>query len=247
MVRIVAAIAVGLAVTQVSNLITTVYLHRGLTHRALTYRPGISWVFRFVIWISTGMKPREWVAVHRKHHAHTDTEQDPHAPTVYGWFKVLVTNAALYRRAARAADTVKKYAKDVPRDRWDRLMFDRAFVGLGLGITALILLLGVVPGLIASVVHAVFYLGIGGAVNGPGHHFGRRPYENSATNQQWLAWLSAGEGLHNNHHAAPTSARLSLNKGEIDPGWWFIALAKWLGQATIRLDHVKLKESAKYA
>jgi stearoyl-CoA desaturase (Delta-9 desaturase) len=247
MVRIVAAIAVGLAVTQVSNLITTVYLHRGLTHRALTYRPGISWVFRFVIWISTGMKPREWVAVHRKHHAHTDTEQDPHTPTVYGWFKVLVTNAALYRRAARTADTVRKYAKDVPRDRWDRLMFDRAVVGLGLGITALILLLGVVPGLIASVVHAVFYLGIGGAVNGPGHHFGRRPYENSATNQQWLAWLSAGEGLHNNHHAAPTSARLSLNKGEIDPGWWFIALAKRLGQATIRLDHVKLKESAKYA
>jgi stearoyl-CoA desaturase (Delta-9 desaturase) len=241
MIRIVAAIAIGLAVTQVSNLVTTIYLHRGLTHRALTYRPGISWVFRLIIWVSTGMKPREWVAVHRKHHAFTDTEQDPHAPIIYGWRKVLLTNAALYRRVARKPETVQKYAKDIRRDSWDRLFFDRALVGLGLGIAALIALLGVWPGLVASVVHAVSYLLIGGAVNGPGHQFGRRPYQNSATNQQWLAWLSAGEGLHNNHHAAPTSARLSLNKGEVDPGWWFIALARSLGQAKIRLDHVKLK------
>ncbi len=241
MIRIVIAVGVGWAVTQASNLVTTIYLHRGLTHRALTYRPGISWVFRFVIWISTGMKPREWVAVHRKHHAFTDTEQDPHTPEIHGWRKVLLTNAALYRRAARDPETVRKYAKDIRRDAWDRVLFDHALVGLALGIAALISILGVVPGLVGSVVHAVSYLLIGGAVNGPGHRFGRRPYENSATNQQWLAWLSAGEGLHNNHHAAPTSARLALNKGEVDPGWWFIALARSLGQASIRLDHVKLK------
>jgi stearoyl-CoA desaturase (Delta-9 desaturase) len=235
------AILIGLAVTQVANLITTIYLHRALTHKALTYRPGISFVFRAVLWVSTGMKAREWVAVHRKHHAHTDTAQDPHTPVVYGWYKVLLTNAALYRRAARSPENVQKYAKDLPPDAWDRVLFDRAIVGLGLGITALILLLGPWAGLVASVVHAVCYLAIGGAVNGIGHHFGKRPHDNSATNQQWLAWLSAGEGLHNNHHAAPTSARLALRAGEIDPGWWFISLARWLGQATIRLDHAKLK------
>jgi stearoyl-CoA desaturase (Delta-9 desaturase) len=245
MVRLLVALITAVAVTQVSNLITTVWLHRALAHKALTFDRRLTFGFRVVIWLSTGMKPREWVAVHRKHHAHTDTPDDPHSPKVHGWVKVQLANAAMYRSHARDGVTVQKYAKDMPADRWDTLLFDRAFLGLGIGIAALIAMFGPVAGLIASVVHAVFYLSIGGAVNGIGHTFGKRPdTTNSATNSQWLAWVSAGEGLHNNHHAKPTSARLSLRKGEIDPGWWFIAAARKMKLAELRLEPVVLQAAA---
>jgi stearoyl-CoA desaturase (delta-9 desaturase) len=227
-------------VSQIATMATTVYLHRSLSHRALTLRTPLSFFFRLVIWLSTGIKPRQWVAVHRKHHAFTDTADDPHSPAVVGWLRVQLTNAALYRKAARDPKVVDRYAKDLPADRWDRVLFDHAFVGLGIGITALIMLLGPWFGLLASVLHAGFYLWIGGAVNSLGHHFGRRPYENSATNLKWLAWVTVGEGLHNNHHAAPTSARFSLHRGEVDLGWIAIRVFRRLGLAKVRLEELKL-------
>jgi len=216
-VRLLLAVGVGLAVAQISTLATTVYLHRGLSHRALTMRGPLIAAFRVVTWMTTGIKPREWAAVHRKHHAFTDTASDPHSPAVLGWVRVTFTNAALYRRAARDPETTARYAKDLPADRWDKVLFDRGMIGLAIGITMLVLLLGPWYALVAIVVHISYYLGIGGAINGLGHHFGRRPYENSATNMQWLALFTGGEGLHNNHHAAPTSARFSLHRGELDP------------------------------
>jgi stearoyl-CoA desaturase (delta-9 desaturase) len=232
------------AISQVATMATTVYLHRALSHRALTVRAPLSFFFRVVIWLSTGIKPREWVAVHRKHHAFTDTTDDPHSPAIIGWLRVQLTNAALYRRAARDPKVLERYAKDLPADRWDRVLFDRAFLGLGIGITLLIVILGPWYGLLASVLHAGFYLWIGGAVNGLGHHFGRRPYENSATNLRWLAFLTGGEGLHNNHHAAPTSARFSLHRGEIDLGWIAIRVFRRLGLAKVRLEELKLLAKA---
>jgi stearoyl-CoA desaturase (Delta-9 desaturase) len=244
MPNIVLALLVGLAVAQIGTFATTVYLHRALTHRALTVKPVLAFSMRLVTWLTTGIKPREWVAVHRKHHAFTDTAEDPHSPAQLGWLRVLLTNPALYRRTARKPETVARYAKDLPPDRWDRLVFDHAFVGLGIGITALILWLGPLYGLVAAVVHTVVYLGIGGAVNGVAHHFGKQPYDNSATNLQSLAFVTWGEGLHNNHHAAPTSARFSLHKREIDIGWWVIALFRRVGLADVRLDEVKLLPSA---
>lgn len=244
MPKIIVALLAGLVIAQIATLATTVYLHRALTHRALTVRPPLAFAFRALTWLTTGLKPREWVAVHRKHHAFTDTPEDPHSPMVLGWLRVQVTNPALYRRCARNPDTIRRYAKDLPPDRWDRWVFDRAFIGLGIGITALILVFGPVYGLVVAVVHTVCYLAIGGAVNGVAHHFGRRPYDNSATNLQWLAFLTWGEGLHNNHHAAPTSARFSLHKREIDIGWWSVAVFRWLGLAHVRLDEVKLLPSA---
>jgi stearoyl-CoA desaturase (delta-9 desaturase) len=232
------AVLVALVVAQVATMCTTVYLHRSLAHRALTIREPLRFVLRFLTWITTGITPREWVAVHRKHHAFTDEPEDPHSPAQLGWVRVQLTNAALYRRAARDPETVQRYAKDLPPDAWDKVLFDHGLVGLGLGIAVLIALLGPIWGLVAAVLHAVFYLAIGGAVNGIGHHFGRRPYDNSATNLQWLAFLTGGEGLHNNHHAAPTSAKLALHRGELDPGWWAIAFFRRLGLAKVRLDKV---------
>lgn len=241
--RIVTAIAVGFVIAQVANLFTTVYLHRVLAHKAATVHGSVAFVSRGVIWLSTGIKPRQWAAVHRKHHSFTDLPDDPHSPLNSSWFKVLTTNAAMYRRVAANPETVPRYAKDLEAkaDRWDKVLFDRAWLGLGLGITALIVLFGPVYGLITAVAHMVIYLGLSGAVNSVGHWFGRKPYDNSATNQLWLALLTSGEGWHNNHHAAPTSARIGFRFRQIDFGWWMIATLRALHLATVRLDEVVVK------
>jgi stearoyl-CoA desaturase (Delta-9 desaturase) len=240
MLKLLFTLAIAGLVSQLATLVTTVYLHRALTHRALTVSRPLSFGFRVVTWLTTGLKPRQWVAVHRKHHAFTDTDDDPHSPIQYGWVRVAFMNAGLYRRAARDPGIVERYAKDLPADRWDKALFDHALLGLGLGIAGLIWLLGPWFGLLAAVLHTGYYLGIGGAINGLGHHFGRQPYDNSATNMQWLAWFTGGEGLHNNHHAAPTSARFSLHRGEVDLGWIAIRFFRKLGLAKVRLDELKL-------
>lgn len=238
---LVIGLAAGFAISMLANLCTTVYLHRALSHRALTIRRPVRFGFRVLIWISTGIRPRQWVAVHRKHHAFTDVEGDPHSPQLLGWVRVQLCNVALYRREAANPATIARYAKDLPADRWDRVLFDRALVGLGIGVGLLVLALGPWAGLIAAVVHVNLYLSTSAAVNAMAHHFGRKPYQNEAGNLQWLAWLTAGEGLHNNHHAAPTSARLSHRRWEFDPGWWAISGLKRLGLARVRLDRLVLQ------
>jgi len=234
MLPILGAVVVGLLLSQVALLATTVYLHRCLSHRAVRLSGGVRGVCRVLLWVGTGTRPRQWVAVHRKHHAFTDTERDPHSPLVLGFARVQFTNALLYRKVARDPVAVSRYARDLPADRWDRWLFDHAFVGLGLGVSALVWVFGWQLALVAAGVHAAYYLLSGGAINAVGHRWGRRPFDNRATNNQWLAWLVVGEGLHNNHHAATTSSRLSLAKGEFDPGWWCISLLVRLRWATLR-------------
>ena len=230
----------GLLVTVVANIATTVYLHRAMSHRALSLSPVAAFGFRFVIWVTTGIRPRQWVAVHRKHHAFTDIDGDPHSPVLLGWKTVQAKNVALYRRCANDSSTISRYAKDMPATRADRIAFDRTILGLTIGITTLCLVFGLWVGLAASFVHVNLYLGGSAAVNAIGHHFGRRPYDNGAGNLQWLAFLTAGEGLHNNHHAAPTSARLAHRWYEIDYGWWVIKVLTWTRLARVRLSEVKL-------
>lgn len=237
---LVTALAVGLAVTVLANIGTTVYLHRAMAHKALVLRAPAALAFRFLVWVTTGIRPRQWVAVHRKHHAFTDVEGDPHSPVILGWKTVQMKNVALYRSCAQDPDTVARYAKDMPADKWDRTFFDRTIVGLTVGITALCVVFGLWVGLLAALVHVNLYLAGSAAVNGIGHHFGRRPYDNSAGNLQLLAFLTAGEGLHNNHHAAPTSARLSHRWFEIDYGWWVIRVLTVLRLARVRLNEIKL-------
>ena len=231
-------------VTQASVLATTVYLHRVLAHRALTVRPPVALAFRLVIWITTGITPRAWVAVHRRHHAFSDTPQDPHSPVQLGFWAVQLGNAKLYRDTIRDGVTVTRYSRDLPPDRLDRSLLDRSFVGLAIGIGFLMVILGPGAGLLAAGIHTVVYLMINGAINAVGHTFGKRPYDNLATNNQWLAWISGGEGLHNNHHAAPTSARFALDRGQTDPGWWLIRLLLRTHQAEVRHEEIKLKQPA---
>jgi stearoyl-CoA desaturase (delta-9 desaturase) len=239
--RLIAAFAAGLAVCQLATLLTTVYLHRALSHRALVLRPGAALVLRALLWVTTGIRAREWVAVHRKHHAFSDTEGDPHSPLLEGFAMVQFGNVALYRRALRDGLVVRRYARDLPPDRWDRALFDHALLGLGLGVGALCLVLGPWAGLLAALVHTVAYLLLNAAINAVGHLWGRRPFGNRARNNQWLAWLTAGEGLHNNHHAAPTSAKLALGRREVDPAWPFVRLLVRRGWATVRLDEAQVR------
>mgnify|MGYP003349296059 FL=1 len=234
------SLLIGLVVTVVANIATTVFLHRAMAHRALALSSVAAVAFRALIWVTTGIRPRQWVAVHRKHHAFTDVEGDPHSPVLLGWKNVQMKNVALYRRCAADPRTISRYAKDMPPTKLDTLLFDRPVLGLVLGIVSLCVVFGPVVGLVASFVHVNLYLGGSAAVNAIGHHFGRKPYDNGAGNLQWLAFLTAGEGLHNNHHAAPTSARLSHRWYEIDYGWWVIKLLTWTRLARVRLGEIKV-------
>ena len=245
MSHVLIACVVAGVVTTAANTCTTVYLHRALSHRALTISPMAAWFFRAVLWLTTGIKPKEWVSVHRKHHAFTDVEGDPHSPVLLGWKHVQMKNVALYRSAIADPDTMSKYAKDLPDDVWDRVFFGHNKTGLLLGIAILVVTLGPATGLLAAFIHANVYLAGNAAVNAMGHRFGRRPYANKATNLQWLAFFTMGEGLHNNHHAAPSSPRLSHKWHQIDPGWWVIRGLTVARLATVRFSDIRLTAAAK--
>ena len=248
LIAVVVSVLVGIVVTQIAMFATTVYLHRGITHRALVLHPSLAFVCRATLWITTGMRPREWAAVHRRHHAATDTPEDPHSPVQSGFWRVQLTNAAMYRRVARDRETVRKYARDLPPDRFDRFMFDHALLGLGIGVSLLCIAFtlvfgwwGVLLGFVAAGVHTVGYLGMSGAVNAIGHTVGRRPNDNSATNGTLLALLTCGEGLHNNHHDRPTSPRFSRRWSQIDPAWWGIRVLTWC--KLVRLRTIRLGQT----
>ncbi|MHB8466129.1 MAG: fatty acid desaturase, partial [Acidimicrobiales bacterium] len=192
MVHVALLLLATVAVTQLAIFLTTVYLHRALAHRAVTLAAPVSVLMRTLLWITTGIKPRQWVAVHRKHHAYTDVEGDPHSPILKGFAAVQFGNVAMYRTALRKTDLVDRYAKDLAPDRLDRLLFDRAWLGLGIGITLLCLTFGLWLGLVAAVLHTVVYLSLNASINAVGHTYGRQPHPNTSRNNQWLAWLTAG-------------------------------------------------------
>jgi len=214
---------VAIALTQTAIVATSVYLHRTLAHRALAVHPVADVLFRTVLWLTTGLHRQEWVAVHRKHHAFTDREGDPHSPRLLGLWRVQLLNAYYYQREARNPDTIQKFAPDLPEDRLDRALFSRGVVGPGLGTALLCLLLGVGPGLIAALAHAVLYVGVlAPLINGVGHWRGAQNFRNTAYNSAVLAWVTGGESLHNNHHAHPGAPKFSARRVEFDPSWLVI-------------------------
>src|SRR5262245_60641158 len=159
-----------MALTQTAAIATSVYLHRALAHRALTVHPIADVLFRIVLWLTTGLNRRAWVAVHRKHHAFTDREGDPHSPRLLGLWRVQLLNAYYYKREARDPATIKKFAADLPEDRLDRALFSRGLIGPGLGIALLCFLFGIGPGLIVALAHAILYVVIlVPLINGVGH------------------------------------------------------------------------------
>jgi stearoyl-CoA desaturase (delta-9 desaturase) len=152
------SLAITIGLTQVATFSTTIYLHRYATHRALTLHPAIAWLFRFALWVTTGLSTREWVAVHRKHHAFTDEDGDPHSPRLKGFWPVQLGNVFYYARETRNPDTIEKYAPDIKADRWDRWLFNHGLVGPVAGTATLCAVIGVGWGLLAAGLHAVIYV-----------------------------------------------------------------------------------------
>ncbi len=223
---------ITLGILQTSVLLTTIYLHRHLTHRGLDIHPALALVMHLELALFTGIMPREWVAVHRKHHQFSDKEGDPHSPYLYGMWNVLFGNFFYYRTATKDAAMVAKYAPDYRPDILDRLPFIK-FGVLG-GLAIFMLMFGWMWGFFAWGFHVIFYILLNSAINSICHMVGYRNYDNLATNLQSVAFLTGGEGLHNNHHQYPTSARFAHEAGEIDPAWPVICLLESIGLAKVK-------------
>jgi stearoyl-CoA desaturase (delta-9 desaturase) len=217
-VWVVPLVTVGL--TQVAVLATSIYLHRALAHRALRLHPVADVAFRTVLWLTTGLRRQQWVAVHRKHHAFTDREGDPHSPKLLGFWRVQLWNVYYYVREARQQHIVDTYAPDLVPDWWERHLFSRGYSGLALGTVVMCLALGWWQGVAAMAGHGLLYVFvIAPLINGLGHWRGAQNFGNTAYNSRGLAWVTAGESLHNNHHAFPRSPKFSLRRSELDPSW----------------------------
>jgi len=230
-------VASALVLTHITIVAVTVYLHRCQAHRALTLHPAVSHFFRFWLWLTTGMVTREWVSVHRKHHAFCETEQDPHSPQVKGLSKVLWQGAELYKEEAADPQTLRQFGAGTPDDWLERNVYRRfSFAGIVLMLLIDVLLFGV-AGLTIWAVQLIWIpFWAAGVVNGVGHFYGYRNYEcaDAATNIVPWGILIGGEELHNNHHAFPASARLSSRWWEFDIGWFYIRLMSMLGLAQVR-------------
>lgn len=225
-------VVITLGIVQLSALATTVYLHRSITHRGLELHPAIAFLFHLELTLFTGVIPREWAAVHRKHHQFSDKEGDPHSPYVFGMWKVLFGNYFMYRKEAANPATIRKYTPDYKPDLIDRIPGVNLGVYVGLGI--FVLMFGWLWGVAAWLAHVVLYIVVNAMINSLGHTIGYRNWDNKATNLRWLAWISGGEGLHNNHHEFPTAARFSMRKSEIDPAWPVIRMLELLGLAKVK-------------
>ena len=209
-------------VTQLTIFAVTLYLHRSQAHRGVDFHPAVAHFFRFWSWVSTGMVTKEWVAVHRKHHAKCETEEDPHSPKIYGINTVLWQGVDLYRVASFDKDALEKYGRGTPDDWLERNLYARhAYWGPTLLFVVNIALFGV-WGLAISALQMVWIpFWAAGVVNGLGHWWGYRNFETAdmATNLTPWGFFIGGEELHNNHHAFPSSSKFALRKFEFDIGW----------------------------
>jgi stearoyl-CoA desaturase (delta-9 desaturase) len=226
-----------LVLTQITIASVTIYLHRYQTHRALTLHPFIGHFFRCWLWLTTGMVTAEWVAIHRKHHATTDIEGDPHSPVVLGLKKVLWEGAELYREASKDEDMVEKYSHGTPTDWIERNLYTR-HSGKGVILMALIdLFLFGLPGISIWAIQMMWIpFWAAGVINGVGHHVGYRNFEceDAATNIiPWGFWIG-GEELHNNHHTFASSAKFSVKWWEFDIGWLYIRCLSLLNLAKVK-------------
>lgn len=236
---------VALALTQIAAIATSVYLHRGLAHRALRLHPVTDGCFRALLWLTTGQSRREWVAVHRKHHTFTDRAGDPHSPQVFGFWNIQFWNVFYYMREARNPETLRTFAPDITEDWLDRTVFSWGLGGLALGIALLCLVFGVWVGLAAGLVHAILYVFVlAPLINGLGHWRGAKNFDNTAFNSRTLAWLTGGESLHNNHHAHPRAPKFSMRRFEFDPSWVVIRCLAAVGLVEILGAPVKLTRAS---
>ncbi|WP_020394286.1 DesA family fatty acid desaturase [Thiolinea disciformis] len=230
-------VLITLVLTHITIAAVTIFLHRCQSHRALDLSPLPSHFFRFWLWLTTGMVTREWVAIHRKHHAKCETKEDPHSPQVYGLHKVLWLGAWLYRQESYNQQTLEAYGKGTPDDWLERHVYAR-FPWLGIVLMLVIdIILFAWAGLAIWLVQMLWIpFWAAGVINGVGHFVGYRNWNtvDASTNISPWGILIGGEELHNNHHAFANSARLSSQWYEFDIGWVYIRALEIVGLAKVR-------------
>ena len=225
-----------LLLTHITIAAVTIFLHRSQAHRALDLQPVISHFFRAWLWLTTGMQTKEWVAIHRKHHAKCETPEDPHSPQTRGLRKVLWQGAELYMEEADNKETLTRYGHGTPNDWLERNVYSRfTWHGCGLMLGADLILFGAAGIAVWAVQMIWIPFFAAGVINGLAHYWGYRNYDSpdAATNISPWGILIGGEELHNNHHTYPTSARLSSKWFEFDIGWTYIRILSALGLARV--------------
>jgi len=225
-----------LVLTHVTIASVTIYLHRSQAHRALDLHPIVSHFFRFWLWLSTGMQTRDWVAIHRKHHAKCETADDPHSPQIKGLRTVLWSGAELYMAEKVNAETIGRYGHGTPDDWLERRVYSRfTWQGCGVMLIADVVLFGAAGLAIWGVQMMWIPIFAAGVVNGIGHFWGYRNFDAPDASTNIVPWgvLIGGEELHNNHHTYPTSAKLSARWYEVDLGWCYIRVLQWLRLAKV--------------
>jgi stearoyl-CoA desaturase (delta-9 desaturase) len=231
-------VLVALGFTHITICAVTLFLHRAQAHRAMELHAIPSHFFRLWLWMTTGMVTREWVAVHRKHHAKCETAEDPHSPMIYGINRVLFGGVLLYVKEKKNRETIERYGTGTPDDWLERNVYSR-FMIHGIVTMGLInvVLFGFIPGLLilgTQIIWIPFWAA--GVINGVGHYYGYRNQHtpDTSTNIVPIGILIGGEELHNNHHAHATSAKFSSKWYEFDIGWGYIQILQALGLCKVK-------------
>ncbi len=233
----------ALALTHVTMISVTVFLHRHQAHRALDLHPVAAHFFRFWLWLTTGQVTKEWTSIHRKHHAKCEQAGDPHSPHVHGIKTVLLRGYELYRAEAANLETIARFGHGTPNDWLERNLYTRfSWLGVSLLLIIDVTLFGAAGLTLWAVQMAWTPIMAAGIINGAGHYWGYRNFEVSDASTNISPWgiLIAGEELHNNHHTYPTSAKLSVKAYEFDIGWMYIRVLQKFGLATVKKTPPKL-------
>ena len=233
-----------LVTTHITIAAVTIFLHRTQTHKAMELGPIPSHFFRFWLWLSTGMVTKEWVAIHRKHHAKCETVDDPHSPQVKGIDEVFWRGAELYRRESKNMETMERYGTGTPNDWIERNLYTRySWQGVGLMLIINVALFGMAGLAVWAVQMLWIPITAAGIINGIGHYWGYRNFEATDASRNISPWglLIGGEELHNNHHTYPTAAKFSVKKYEFDIGWVYIQMMSAIGWAKVKKVPPKLQ------
>ena len=229
-------IVTTLLLTHVTIAAVTIYLHRSQAHRALDLHPVVANFFRAWLWLTTGMQTRDWVSIHRKHHAKCETPEDPHSPQTRGINTVLWSGAELYRAEAKNQETLARYGHGTPNDWIERNVYSKfTWHGCGVMLVTDVLLFGAAGIAVWAVQMIWIPFFAAGVVNGIAHYWGYRNYDAPDASTNIFPWgiVIGGEELHNNHHTYPTSAKFSLKWFEFDLGWQYIRALQALGLAKV--------------
>jgi stearoyl-CoA desaturase (delta-9 desaturase) len=226
-----------LVVTHITIAGVTIFLHRCQAHRALELHAIPSHFFRFWIWMTTGMVTKEWAAIHRKHHAKCETEEDPHSPVTRGIDKVLLQGSEMYRAESKNFETMEKYGHGTPDDWLEHNVYTKhSALGILLMMIVNVLLFGVIGVTVWAIQMIWIPIFAAGIINGIGHFWGYRNYDCADASRNILPWgiIIGGEELHNNHHTFGTSAKLSSKWYEFDIGWMYIRIMEMMGLAKVK-------------